>query len=152
MNRVPLRVEQPHTSDIEIAWRNLRLGDDPYWASQRCLYAYVAPDCQEILYIGKAWGCTVRERWNRAAKESFWDGLERERRIFHHMTLQGDLQLNYSGRLSSQLLLDVETLLINAVQPWGNKQAKTNRIRRPRMNVRCTGAWPRGDVLYIDAP
>ena len=49
----------------------------------RCLYAYVAPNKKEILYIGKSWGVTVRGRWGRDAKSSFWDDLEKERKIKH---------------------------------------------------------------------
>jgi len=47
---------------------------------------------REILYIGKSWGVTVRGRWNRTAKEGFWDDLETERGIHEHRVLFGEGQ------------------------------------------------------------
>ena len=44
--------------DAPIHWRSLTL-DDEGWKRVRCLYAYLAPETREILYIGKAWNATV---------------------------------------------------------------------------------------------
>ena len=40
---------------IDIEWSVLEENDDG-WQSSHCLYAYVAPDNEKILYIGKSWG------------------------------------------------------------------------------------------------
>jgi hypothetical protein len=58
--------------DIIVRWRFLP-PEDSGWNSMRCLYAYVAPNMKEILYIGKSWG--VKARWDRTAKENFWNDL-----------------------------------------------------------------------------
>jgi hypothetical protein len=137
------------SADIKVTWHQLS-EDHPGWSECRCLYAYTAPRTCEILYIGKAWGVTVRGRWNRAAKEKFWEDLERERGIHKHGALFGELQLTYPGRLSSELLSDVESLLIFQEQPWGNIQSRNSRIARPGLSVECVGKWPGGARIYMD--
>lgn len=77
---------------IEIKWRGLE-GDDPGWSNRRCLYAYLAPTKKEILYIGKAWGTTVKARWSRNGKEKFWEDLEKQRKIRQHIPLIGEIYL-----------------------------------------------------------
>lgn len=136
-------------ADIKVTWHQLN-DEHPAWSARRCLYAYIAPKTREILYIGKAWGVTVRGRWCRAAKERFWDDLERERGIYKHGALFGDVQLGYPGRLSSKLLADIESLLIFAEQPWGNIQSKNSRITRPGLSVECKGAWLGCSKIYVD--
>jgi hypothetical protein len=126
---------------VTVHWHALKEGHSD-WQRIRCLYAYVAPYRGEILYIGKAWGVTVRGRWNRSAKEHFWGDLERDRDIHSHLALIGEIQLRYAGRLSAQLLADVETLLIRAERPWGNVQCRNRRIARPGLLVECVGEWP----------
>lgn len=136
--------------DVTVRWHALSQ-DHPGWYARRCLYAYLAPGRRaEILYIGKSWEATVRGRWVRAAKEKFWDDLESNRRIRKHAPLYGEVRVNYAGRLSSELLSDVESLLIAAEQPWGNIQCRTDRISRPGLTVKCTGEWPGRARVYAD--
>jgi hypothetical protein len=135
--------------DINVHWRYLTL-DDPDWASMRCLYAYVSPNKNEILYIGKSWGVSVKARWGRTAKKSFWNDLERKRRIKNHFALLGTISLTYKGRLTSELLSDIESLLIRGEQPWGNIQCKQSRIPRPGLVVECAGSWPGQARFYKD--
>jgi hypothetical protein len=135
--------------DIIVKWRLLQ-PDDEGWLSSQCLYAYITVDKKEILYIGKAWGVSVRGRWNRASKENFWDDLERKRRIFNHLVLLGKLTITYSGRLTSKLLADTESLLIMGEQPWGNIQSRKSRIKRPGLIVKCEGEWPGKVRFYKD--
>jgi hypothetical protein len=138
-----------HDDIIEIDWIWLDDGDEE-WRVSRCLYAYLALRRREILYIGKAWGTTIRERWNRAAKTDFWDDLERERGIYRHATLAGILYLPPNVRLTHELLSDAESLLIQQVAPWGKVQSRHSRIARPGMTLRCTGDWPRSRRVYRD--
>ncbi len=135
--------------DIIVLWRFLPLAD-PDWESVRCLYAYLAPDGKEILYIGKSWSVTVKGRWNRDAKYGFWDDLEKKRKIKRHGVLLGEVSLTYNGRLTTKLLADTESLLITAEQPWGNIQSKQSRIARPGLTIECSGKWPGQAKFYQD--
>lgn len=137
------------SSDITVQWHFLA-PDDPGWKSMRCLYAYVAPNKKEILYIGKSWGVTVKARWNRTAKEDFWNDLERKRKIRKHFALLGEVDLTHRVRLTKELLADVESLLILGEQPWGNIQSKLSRIPRPGLVVECSGSWPGQARFYKD--
>jgi hypothetical protein len=133
---------------IEIIWQEIKDDKDPLWKYQGCLYVYITIDYKEILLIGKAWGCTVKHRWNASDKQGFWCDLEKHKEIFEHRVLVGIL--NMSQRLTKQLLLDIETLLIKEEKPWGNIQAKKSRISRPEMVVVCKGLWPGKQKRYID--
>lgn len=126
--------------DIIVRWRFLA-PEDSGWDSLRGLYAYIASDKKEILYIGKSWSVTVKGRWNRNAKERFWNDLERKRKIKGHFALLGEVSLTYTGHLTNKLLADVESLLIFGEQPWGNIQSKQERIARPGLVVECSGSW-----------
>jgi len=134
--------------EIKVEWEILE-DTDSSWESCRCLYAYLAPKGKEILYIGKAWGTSVRNRWSRNGKEEFWEDLEKQRGIKYHIPLIGKIYLQVGRRLTGELLADVESLLINIEKPWGNIQSQKNRIGRPGMRVTCNGTWP-GQGLYID--
>ena len=133
---------------IKIDWKALR-DDDPDWNYRGCLYAYLTTNSKEILYIGKAWGVTVRSRWSRSGKEKFWDDLETQRKIYKHIPIIGKLRLPSRQRLTAQLLADVESLLIGMEEPWGNIQSRDTRISRPGMTVECSGKWP-GRKVYHD--
>ena len=113
------------------------------WNASRYLYAYLAPDEVEILYIGMTWDQTIGARWNYSAKPAFWRYLRRDRRLTHHITLAGHIDLAPGRRLSKALLIHIESLLINDLQPGGNIQATASRTSRPGMVVQCLGpAWP----------
>ena len=114
----------------------------PLWSQTRVLYAYLASVNHEILYIGKADGTTVRQRWTRSAKEGFWADLEKERRILRHGILAGEIELEKGYRLTRELLADIESLLIKRISPWGNIQSRWSRILRPGLRVICKGEWP----------
>ncbi len=135
--------------DAVVRWRFLR-PEDEGWKSLQCLYAYLAPNKKEILYIGKAWGVTARARWNRAGKENFWHDLEKQRKIFKHFVLLGNVNLTYRGQLTEKLLADIESLLIMGEKPWGNILSKKSRISRPGLIVKCEGEWPGKVKFYID--
>ena len=124
-----------------VRWRTAS-DDSDLWDYARALYAYFTADDKEILYIGKAGRKTVRERWNRSAKKDLWDALEKKRNIHDHIVRVGEIWLDEPRRLSTELLLDVESLLIKRLQPWGNIQARSSRIPRPGLRVRCEGDWP----------
>jgi len=135
---------------VFVHWRGLADDTDDGWDQLRCLYAYWAHN-GELLYIGKAWGKTVRERWRREAKAHFWSDLERDRRLFEHGVTVGTIGLMRNERLTEQLLSDVESLLINRTQPWGNIQCQISRIVRPGLIVNCRGDWSERRCVFRDA-
>lgn len=128
-----------------VYWRSLDGNDfdNEAWDQLRCLYAYFSPHRGELLYLGKAWGKTVFERWKREAKNAFWNDLERERRIFEHSIRVGTIALHSGDRLTHALVKDIESLLIITLRPWGNIQnSKSRGISRPGLAVVCRGDWP----------
>lgn len=135
---------------VQVKWRSLEDEDDDGWRVCGCLYAYLEPDSDEILYIGKSWGVTVRGRWNRASKEKFWDDLESERGIDEHIALIGEIWLMQNEELTDELLSDIESLLIQRISPWGNIQSVNSRISRPGLIVKCSGDWPHPQKTFYD--
>lgn len=117
------------------------------WNASPVLYAYVHR--REILYIGKADGSsTARSRLRASDKQNLYDYLD-ERRIDAFRVLVGEF--HFDGRLTRQMVVDVESLLIALVEPRGNISATRSRITRPGMHVRCTGAhWPSVSRHFID--
>jgi hypothetical protein len=133
-----------------VRWRIVS-GDSDLWDYARVLYAYFTVDDKEILYVGKAGRKTVRERWNRSAKKQFWDDLERERNIHETIVRVGEICLCEGHKLSRELLVDVESLLIKRLRPWGNIRSSSSRISRPGLRVRCEGDWPLEKGEFYDA-
>ncbi len=130
--------------DVWVYWTRLDSDDDPRWSEEYCLYAYLHPTRDRLLYIGKADYSTVRSRLYGEHKaqlfEDIWrvEGVaEDELRILH-----GELELEDGYRRSSELLADVESLLIRRLQPLGNISTTRTRIARPGLRVNCEGDWP----------
>ena len=135
---------------VTVWWTPLdNAGTHPLWSANRGLYAYVGPR-NEMLYIGKVDGTTVRQRWNRSGKETFWNDLERERVIFKTAVIFGEIELETGSRLTRELLADIESLLIKKLQPWGNIQSRNTRIPRLGLHVRCAGSWPLQKRQFYD--
>lgn len=133
--------------EVTLRWYGVDPAGDPCWSYTRALYAYLAPRTHEVLYIGKADGCSVRERWRE--KSAFWRDLERQRSIFSHGVIVAELEGDF--RLTRQLLADIESLLIHRLQPWGNIQCRSSRnYSRPEMRVTCRGAWPLRRRMFRD--
>jgi len=134
---------------VNVYWQHI--DDVPQaWGWNCALHAYQHPSTDEILYVGKADGTTVRARWNAADKEGFWRDLEQQRGIFKHGVLVGTIGTSF--RLTRQLLADVESLLIFAMEPWGNIASRSSRITRPGLVVRNFGqAWPGPQTLQDTA-
>jgi hypothetical protein len=127
--------------------------DPRLWNVSRGLYAYLnlnKDEENEILYIGKVDGTTIRQRWCRSGKKGFWDALENERQIYTHSIIVGLFELPAGQRLSRELVTDVESLLINRLCPWGNIQCRNSRISRPGLKVYCKGDWPLQRNVFVD--
>ena len=136
-------------SNIVINWQDV-MSDETLWNVCRVLYAYISPENGEILYIGKADKCSVRERWNYSAKNKFWDWANEVRGLNAHSLIVGDLLLENGKKFSSQLLDDVESLLIFKLQPQGNEKSRKSRISRHGMKIVCQGDWDCVNKIFID--
>lgn len=135
--------------NIKVEWQYTGDGEESLGFS-RVLYAYLHPDTSEILYIGKADYCTVKERLSGAHKEAIFDEMIDDLRITEMHAIVGLLYLPEGRRFSSELLSDIESLLIIKVQPPYNKQSRLSRISRPGLEVLCSGEWPHDEEHFID--
>jgi hypothetical protein len=134
---------------IEVDWKMISGPKDEMWGWCKVLYGYLSSNGKELLYIGKAYGCSVRERWH--GKERFWEDYEKEFRHTEHIPIVGDLSLPPGRNLTNELLSDVESLLIQDIMPWGNIQSRATRTSRPGMRVICRGGWRGWKKEYVDA-
>lgn len=132
----------PDVVRVEIPWCELEHDRDPAWQANFCLYAYLHPDRDRLLYVGKADYQTVRQRLHGDHKADLFDFFDRKYGIEQVRVLQGDLVLEEGRRRSSELLGIVESLLIMRLQPPGNIASTRSRAYRPGLRVRCTGDWP----------
>ncbi len=126
---------------VEVLWSELEDGD-PLWSSSFCLYAYLHAQRDWLLYVGKADYSSVRQRLHGAHKEQLFDDIYRRYGTEQVRVLHGDLVLPAGRRRSSELLGDVESLLIMRLQPFGNIQSRRSRFERRGLRVHCVGDWP----------
>ena len=127
---------------VLIPWVNLQSNRDPLWQANFCLYAYLHPERDWLLYIGKADMQTVRQRLRGDHKAELFDFFWKRYGIDEVRVLQGDIVLEDGRRRSSDLLADVESLLIMRLQPPGNVASTRSRTYRPGLRVKCSGDWP----------
>ncbi len=135
---------------VTVHWTQLHGDSDSLWRADMCLYAYLHPARDTLLYIGKADYQTVRQREYGDHKSRVFRDISREYRIEQARVLQGDLSLPDGNKRSSALLADVETLLITRLKPYGNIQARATRTSRPGLLVECLGDWPFKRVRFRD--
>jgi hypothetical protein len=142
---------------IILDWRDAHDGTGRWaerWDYNLALYAILHPSRDEVLYLGKADGCTVRSRWNADDKhERVWRRIEDERRLFKHGFIVGEFRLPAGQRLTRHLVCDVESFLIHEVKPWANsRNAKSRGIyTRPGMVIACQGHWPLRRKTFRDS-
>jgi hypothetical protein len=127
---------------VQLHWQYTG-GEDENLDFDRVLYAYLHPRTSAILYIGKADFCTVRERLYGRHKEAIFESMMRELGLTELHAIVGVPVLAGGKRLTSELLADMESLLIIELQPLYNRQSRHSRISRPGLAVRCLGDWPR---------
>ena len=127
---------------VEIRWTRLSPAH-ALWDHCFCLYAYVDCASSEILYIGKADLQTVRARLRGRHKQDVFDFCSSDLGVRRFDFLHGDVIVEEGSRRSSELLHDLEGLLIKRLRPRANiASTKSRSAWRPRMRVECTGAWP----------
>ena len=76
---------------VTITWGVIKWADDPRWANNYGLYAYLTPDRREVQYIGKVDGCTATQRGNAPDNMAFWRYLESKGHIFEHVHIFHDV-------------------------------------------------------------
>ena len=135
---------------IELQWEYADTDDESF--DFRCvLYAYLDPTSRRIFYIGKADFSTVRERLYGKHKEAIFAAFVEEMNLSVLHVIVGVPHLPKGNRLSSQLLADIESLLIFEVQPPYNRQSRRSRIARPGLVVKCLGDWPLVVRKFVDS-
>src|SRR6266566_6036038 len=87
---IPSQV-MPDILRVEIPWVALEDDRDPEWSANFCLYAYLHPDRDWLLYVGKADHQTVRQRLHGDHKADVFDFFDREYGVEQVRVLQGDL-------------------------------------------------------------
>lgn len=135
--------------EVEVNWKYVEDGTEELDFC-RVLYAYIHPDGEDILYIGKADKCSVRERLDGRHKEEIFKYFEDELELQEMGLLVGELLLPEQRNYSSELLTDVESLLINKLDPCANISSTKTRISRPRLSVLCIGEWPDEEYEFFD--
>jgi hypothetical protein len=136
--------------DVVLKWSlPYREEDDARWHTYG-LYAYLRPRHPEILYIGKAAGRTVLQRLRDPDKDALFRDLDEQRSIQSVRVIVA--QFEAAQKITRQLILDVESLLIHSIKPWGNIQSTQSRsISRPGLSVKCDGkVWPIGRRTFRD--
>lgn len=150
---VPRRVPPPtEGADVILDWRFARPDspDHGSWRWSGCLYAYIHPVTQKVLYIGKTADLTVRQRFISNFKRKFND-LYARLGILNVEVIAAQIELRVSSRLTGLWLDDLESLLILRIQPQLNKSKRKSRSNtRPGTVVVCTGDWPLASARFVD--
>jgi hypothetical protein len=135
---------------VRLHWHRLDHDDHELWDLSPAIYSYTFR--RSILYIGKADGTSsVRRRFEASDKDSLFDFFADELGVEPHQVAVRVGEFHFDGRLTQQMVADVESLLIAAVRPRGNIAAIGSRIARPGMSVRCIGdAWPSTYRHFVD--
>jgi len=135
---------------VQINWY-LESGENKLAAESRCLYAYIDRRSNELVYIGKCWGTTVAERWNAPDKDETFDRIREAGTPQKYIDVSvGLILLPEGSRISFELVVDLESLLIFKEEPCGNIQnVQSCGAARRGLRVACSGDWP-GAPLYID--
>src|SRR5262245_54190719 len=132
---------------IKIEWKTL-LSDSEEWDHRHVLYAYVNPHTDEIIYLGMAWHRSVRQRFRDRDKNALHDFFLNDLEIEGVGVIVGSICME--GRLTRQLLSDIESLLIKRLQPAGNIMCRSTRISRPGMRLECFEEWPHQRSRFLD--
>src|SRR5256884_9921887 len=115
---------------VEIPWVALDDDRDPTWRESFCLYSYLHPERDWLLYIGKADYQSVRQRLHGDHKADLFDFFARRYGIDQVRVLQGDLVLEEGRRRSSDLLGLIESLLIRSEEHTSELQSRLHLVCR----------------------
>jgi hypothetical protein len=108
------------------------------WHSSGLLYAFFCPDSNKLLYLGKAEGKTVGERWHADDKQRIHFELRRAGYKKYNV-LVGDLTIH--GNSNATLAL-VESVLIFEHRPFANQKHRKTVNSDVNLDIRHHGDWP----------
>ena len=114
--------------EVWVHWSELRSERNRLWSASYCVYAYLHPERDWLLYLGKAGGATVRQRFSGDHKQRLFRDFRKDYGIVAVRALVGVLDLEDGRKRTSALLSDVESLMIMRLQPYGNISATSSRI------------------------
>ena len=134
---------------IKITWYEINDDNQVLWQVNRGLYAYLGPN-NEVLYIGKVNGTTIRTRFQASAKPALWNFIVNDLGIDEVTILAGLVELPEGSKHSRQRLSDIESLLIYEIKPAGNIACRDSRICRPGLNILCRGDWRYHRRKFLD--
>jgi hypothetical protein len=134
---------------VKILWYEINDENKILWKVNRGLYAYLGPE-NEILYIGKVNGTTVRQRFQPSAKPNLWNFIVNGLGHSYVSVIVGFVELPEGFRHSRQRLSDIESLLIYEIKPPGNVACRNTRISRPGLTVTCRGKWDYHRKKFLD--
>lgn len=130
---------------VEVDWSEIKGLHDDEWGEGYCLYAYVGPVTSDIHYIGHTTYSSIRQRKYGSHKKGVYNKIKIRTDLEkkHLRVFLGDLwRLGERARRSEKLLKQVESLLINRVNPCGNTMyTRSRKVARPGMKVDCLGEW-----------
>lgn len=135
---------------IDIHWKYADNDTDEILQYRQVLYAYTDNLGKEIIYIGKADSCSVKERLGGTHKKGVFKYLETSLNFKEYGISVGMFDLPENKRLSPKIISDVESLLIYALKPKANIQSVNSRTSRPGIEVICYGDWPHEYNHFID--
>jgi hypothetical protein len=127
---------------IKVRWTLIDGVRSPLWDRSLCLYAYLHPIRESLLYLGKADRCSVGSRLYGAHKDEVVRAINKRYRINQLIAMHGEIILPTGHRRTSQLLTDIESLLIIHVRPPMNIRSTKSATLQDGLSVTCTGAWP----------
>jgi len=122
--------------------------DEDLWRQQRVLYAYIDPEDNEIIYLGKAWSHSTWSRFIAEDKEKVWEecGLSPT----DVDVIVGSIEMARGMRLTKEMLAVLEGLLIYRLEPECNKQSIYGGKSKEGLKVCCVGEWPYKTQQFID--
>jgi hypothetical protein len=132
--------------EVHLKWKRMNSRSSDF---NRVLYSYVDHSDDQILYIGKADFCSVRQRMRGEHKRGLYEYFD-EINVKKFNVIIGEFYLEENRRLSQELISDSESLLIKRLQPPGNIMSRSSRIMRPGLKVLCFGNWPHHRANFFD--
>jgi hypothetical protein len=124
------------------------LSDSEEWDHRYVLYAHLNPHTDKIIYLGMAWHRTVRQTFRDRDKNALHDFFLNDLGIEGVVVIVGSIYME--GRLTRQLLSDIESLLIKRLRPAGIIMCRSTRISRPGMRLECFQEWPHQRSRFSD--
>jgi hypothetical protein len=133
---------------VEVEWTELE-AFGPLWRDARCLYAGRRRRQAALRREGGL--PDSAPRLGCRGKDDLFEYFRRELGVDAFRVIHGRPWPDEGRRLTSELLADVESLLILRLRPFGNVACTRSRISRPGLSVVCAGDWPLARRQFRDS-